>query len=450
MKTVLAMFVAASLFASAALAQMVLPTVSDYQSKTAEEVLLTFDGVSRSRLDNPPNIGDATWDVRRVLEYLPGPLAGGKFKAGSKDQDRFNITAMNPVSDGMYEVHFHYSGVYVIEKGHGPTVNVMLPVNFGSIYEASQVAGSTDRERNPCTNTYFPDLEHFWYFWNPLQDRCPLKINRDYNVFTATLTPLTVDTRVHYPDYPRLVDANGNLSLTIAFGANDDANGRLPPEKTKDYNSQNFISVAKRLQSLGFARYRWTAAQLSTYCPKATGSTQTIEEFVRMDGGRRVDVKMLWGTTSLHHESMPFYCLLNDAMTNSSAFVYNGHSGLGAAIFLQDLRQSTGFNFTVNKDRYQIFSYNGCSSYRYYNRDLFEEKKSPLDPDGTRNLEIINNGIEGSFGDLAKLTLGVVEPILSWSKSGVWTSYQTMMDTIATGHLTGVNGLNDNPTAPYR
>ncbi len=38
---------------------------------------------------------------------------------------------------------------------------------------------------------------------------------------------------------------------------------------------------------------------------------------------------------------------------------------------------------------YQVFNMNGCVSYNYYNRDYL-----PLKPGGTKNLDLVTNGLE--------------------------------------------------------
>lgn len=72
------------------------------------------------------------------------------------------------------------------------------------------------------------------------------------------------------------------------------------------------------------------------------------------------------------------------ATKNSDVFFYNGHSYIGAgpldpARFTKDDFPST----------YQLFWIDGCVSYNYYEKDYF-----PLKAGGTKNLDVITNGIE--------------------------------------------------------
>ena len=69
---------------------------------------------------------------------------------------------------------------------------------------------------------------------------------------------------------------------------------------------------------------------------------------------------------------------------NSDIFVYNGHSYIGYGPLDPSRYTSSDFPST-----YQVMSVNGCVSYNYYEHDYF-----PLKSGGTKNLELITNGLE--------------------------------------------------------
>ena len=72
------------------------------------------------------------------------------------------------------------------------------------------------------------------------------------------------------------------------------------------------------------------------------------------------------------------------AIKNSDVFVYNGHSYIGYGPL--DPSNFTSDDFPAS---YQVMVVNGCVSYNYYEHDYF-----PLKPGGTKNLELITNGLE--------------------------------------------------------
>lgn len=72
------------------------------------------------------------------------------------------------------------------------------------------------------------------------------------------------------------------------------------------------------------------------------------------------------------------------AIKNSDVFVYNGHSYIGYGPL-----DPSNFDSSDFPDSYQVMVVNGCVSYNYYEKDYF-----PLKKGGTKNLELITNGLE--------------------------------------------------------
>ncbi len=72
------------------------------------------------------------------------------------------------------------------------------------------------------------------------------------------------------------------------------------------------------------------------------------------------------------------------AIKTSDVFVYNGHSYIGYGPLDPSHFSASDFPST-----YQIMFVNGCVSYNYYEKDYI-----PLKPGGTKNLELVTNGLE--------------------------------------------------------
>ena len=72
------------------------------------------------------------------------------------------------------------------------------------------------------------------------------------------------------------------------------------------------------------------------------------------------------------------------AIKTSDVFVYNGHSYIGYGPL--DPSRFTKADFPSS---YQVLMVNGCVSYNYYEKDYF-----PLKEGGTKNLELVTNGLE--------------------------------------------------------
>ena len=65
-------------------------------------------------------------------------------------------------------------------------------------------------------------------------------------------------------------------------------------------------------------------------------------------------------------------------------FLYNGHSYIGYGPL-----DPSNFRKGDFPDSYQIFWVDGCVSYNYYEKDYY-----PLKDGGTKNLDLVTNGIE--------------------------------------------------------
>jgi hypothetical protein len=113
-------------------------------------------------------------------------------------------------------------------------------------------------------------------------------------------------------------------------------------------------------------------------------------------------------------------------------FLYSGHSRVGG-LDLEYMGDQIGSPIKMNDSQYQIYGFFGCSSYSYYNLSYFSAKPS-------KNMEILTNGVTGSFGSMADFVVKTMGPVLSWSARGTKISWQQIVNSYSTGFLTGVNG----------
>ncbi|NUP05465.1 MAG: hypothetical protein HOW73_05325 [Polyangiaceae bacterium] len=126
------------------------------------------------------------------------------------------------------------------------------------------------------------------------------------------------------------------------------------------------------------------------------------------------------------------------AIKNSDVFIYNGHSMIGSGPL--DPRNFTKDDFPSS---YQILFIDGCVSYNYYEADYI-----PLKEGGTKNLDLITNGIE-SPAFRSGFALG---RFISTLVDGEGASYLDLLQSAeATGSgLRVVDGELDNTYDPGR
>ncbi len=119
--------------------------------------------------------------------------------------------------------------------------------------------------------------------------------------------------------------------------------------------------------------------------------------------------------------------------------IFDGHSGIGLDSGLPGVRKSTEekFDLAMDANKYQIFFFNSCSSYSYYNDGIFKRKH------GSENLDVISTGLGTTFEGSVTTNAAFVNAFHLWAKSGHETSYQRLIKDLDTDNMVGVNGDED-------
>ncbi len=125
------------------------------------------------------------------------------------------------------------------------------------------------------------------------------------------------------------------------------------------------------------------------------------------------------------------------AVKNNDVVIYNGHSYIGQGPLDPDNFRSTSFAPT-----YQMFFFDSCVSYNYYEKDFFT-----LKPGGSKVLDIITNGIEAPESDSGAAEGRFVSKLID----GSLPSYQTLLGAAkSTDSLRVVDGELDNKYHPSK
>ena len=119
------------------------------------------------------------------------------------------------------------------------------------------------------------------------------------------------------------------------------------------------------------------------------------------------------------------------AIKNSDVFLYNGHSSIGYGPL-----DPKNFSASDFPSTYQIFFIDGCVSYNYYEKDYL-----PLKVGGTKNLDLITNGLEAPAGS-SGMALGRFVAALVGPKPATYRSL--LKAASATDSLRVVDGELDN------
>lgn len=388
------------------------------------------------------------------VQHLFGPWSLTPIKAVPKENHTLHIEQIERTGPGNYLVTYTYDGTIVLGNFNGSSTGMQgkypafLPVNPAKIYR-SAMQGT----RNPCTDEHYQTEGDFWYFWAPapLNQHCKLVEGTDYIVVEGEYQRIP-NSRTTYPEYHRLADpSTGAITMSLFFGLDDPDENTADPDTSGDVNAANFLSVRRELLAMGFTRHKLDPGELRDLIgadPATLGGDFSVERLEKTAPRAKLQILLFFGATGIEEKSRPFHLLYQRALAKDAVLLYNGHSGLGGHLDLADIAEMEAIQMVLPQDRYQIFYFNSCTSYTYYNLKYFEQKRSASDPRGTRNLDIFANGLSTYFNVMHETDTVLIKAIHDWATQGQWTSYQEMAALIDSDNLFGINGDEDNPTEP--
>lgn len=402
-----------------------------YYSTDSYEADVTFTGRVEIADDTADALIMPSYISRQML-FLAGPLQAAPRKAAAKNGGQIDILGKDrDPKTGKLVVRYRYTGRFVVDNGLKDVVKVRLPLDLDGAWERSTDACFSWGERY-----------HMAYFWDPRGKGCPLVEDVDYFTADARIVAKLPNTTRTAPAYDRLVNASGEIRMVVALGADHDENGKVSPDKSSDYNAETFRALRKYLLGQGFTGRAVPVEVRQRECgtPKSlAASPGFVEEFTRQDGPRRVVVRLFWGVANIGDDSNAFFCMAKEAAERGSVFLYSGHSRVGG-LDLAYMGDQIGAPIRMNAGQYHVYGFFGCSSYSYYNLAYFAAKAGPGDPEGTRNMDIVTNGVTGSFASMTDFNVKTLGPLLAWSAKGTRATWQQIVDSYRERFLIGVNG----------
>lgn len=301
----------------------------------------------------------------------------------------------------------------LLSKGK-TTIDFVLPRTPSTIYSPL------------CTDDHYTSIDDFWYFWNPFKDGCPITDDQLVHV-TGHLTPIPNTTKT-YPDYNALLGDNGNgrlLSIVMLVGIDENMS-------KADFGRQTFEEALTMLIDDGFALDTKRSTKFDKILVKSKPDFAAQVRLALLDQG-----------------SLDFVRAAKDGLENADLFIYTGHSGLGGYLPVDRFDQSSGGPLKLSPTKSQIFFFNGCTTYSYYNLEYFKAKNPRNGKAARRNLDIVTSAIGASFGLGPNYDVILIKSLTNNRRP----SWQTIMNNMyeydtSLSALTHVNGDEENPTTP--
>lgn len=253
----------------------------------------------------------------------------------------------------------------VLSKGY---FNVPLPTNPFKAY------------RKHCTDAHYDTFGDNWYFYDPFRAGCeslsqsPLAQNVVISVKKSKARNIQRSAEL-----PLLRGDNGNGELFSIYMIHGFAEDKKNPE---DDGRLNYAIANNHLIEKGFTE---------EYLKKNTPyPLKLYKKSVTLSNGEtiRIEVRSLLVDTDSGSRSKVFAEFFKQAVAKADVIIYEGHSGLGGNLNIQELESKAGKFVFPNKK--QIYYFDSCSSYSYY-LDHFNAYKTKT------NIDVMTNGLSSYF-----------------------------------------------------
>lgn len=253
----------------------------------------------------------------------------------------------------------------------------------------------------------------FWYFYEPFRRGCE-DLRREPLARSVTL---------------RLSPASpvGNLSAGLSQLRGDNGNGKL----FQVMSINGFDESSTKKSDDGRSDYlklnRWLVTQGFTQTVIAKYKNRPIHQFektFRDSEGQEIlfrIVRLLADTDLDSGKTVTFAKFFRDALKNSDVVIYEGHSGMGTNLNLQDIEKRAGGPVEFDRQKKQLFFFDACSSYSYY-LGMFRGKKAP----GT--LAVITNGLASLFDPDISISRQLYQVLFDFTAEPTWSEVLSEME----------------------
>lgn len=411
----------------------------NYFSASSSEARLEFEArieleppvvVSQTDFAHPEKMKKAKAAITSQLNFLIGFFQSKSFvntyryPGTLSDQKSIEYRSLSVSPTGKQILTYQFKGkalfnghLYGREKNF--LIPLKLPLNPATIYKST-----LSRNFNPCSHGTFNAEEDFFFFWDAGNSGCSLRNNKALLVEVDGKFESLANTTLSYPEYDRLYSLP-ELKISLFIGYLDPVSSRV---SRGDDGYHSFTEIFENLKRLGF--------KVSGKNEQGANVLATLEKTLtnKLGTRQRILVSMLLADSNSKSDKT-FETAYAEALVNSQIVTYDGHSGAGGYLHLQRFP-----NLKLNPS-YQVFFFNGCSTYSFFNDHYLSSK-----PGGSRNLEIITAGLL-TYPDTSSANMMA---FLQTFLTGELKSYQTILKDLEESndgestYLMGVNGDNDN------
>jgi hypothetical protein len=403
----------------------------EYYGTDHSEAEFSIVGHLRIHLKDQPNNDQLDRVVRAQMRYMLGLMRSReKTAAAIYPKWSFKTIETTNISEGIWSVKYLLKSKGVFSLGT-KEYTFTIPYRPLEIFEKSQ---------GLCM-THEAEEANFWYHWEPLKEGCPLVEGVDYYNSTTTITPISNTTET-YPEYAKLVDNNKTIKATMFFGFENYDFPNWTPEGGDDWGIIGYNRQREFLKLLGFTETVVSQSEVEKIYKSQDHFVPYVIDMTLNANNANIRYRLVLSDTGYAHNSAAFHALLKYALAHESLIFYNGHSGIGKNLDLASIEKKRGIKLIFNPN-YQIIFLGSCVPYAYFTEMFFNKKKTPSDPKGTLNLDVLTFGKESIFANEEDAAL--TRAIVKWAQIGEKMSYQDIVRA-SPNYFFGINGDEDNTT----
>lgn len=422
-------------------------------SPYGEELTVSFDGIYLTNFKSIEEMNLAlpsdrsnyvAYSIEPALKYLFGPLTHRGWAGIKKTLSLEPHWDAARMTERGVELPYSYRGLWLIDVRFLDQRRTPIPLPYNtSILLSPRWQDCTDQEHN--TQSFY------WYYWDPSRYGCDHKVGQHYQNITPSLSLATQETQQTFPEYQRMKrerEGRRVMPMTFAFGYYKEPENPNP-DKDLDVGAREYQVFLRELKKILPANHKESKIMKSTY-PNSWGRDWLVGHrytFTQNDVEFDIKVVMNAGVDQMLLFARSY------AEENDGYFGWMGHSRVGSGFDAHRFEMMVRENperYSISKD-YQLIYWGGCNSYSYYTEPFFAMKAlvNPDDPQGSKALDIIANGLPSFFSLNSDNAIIHLKALLGWANPRSYQSLLQEMENQArqqgTRVLAVVLGDEDNP-----
>jgi hypothetical protein len=378
-------------------------------------------------------VTDWSWSAEQQIEdqllYTIGQINGDR---GVGRLDTVRLSDIESVPEGDHYV-IRYHAVLPVAWGRRTNIPQEYTFRLPRDMRSEAMEAFVTAHSHACVDSGAHDVDSgsMWYYYRPNRSGCSIPAT-SLMTAVADVALSDVNTNGRYPEYDR-VWQDGALRVVAIFGKYEDG--------ATTSSDAGIAAYARFVRDTATMLRPNALTTVPARLPTSPGvSTPEITFRASIDATHTIEIVALL-VDNVREAGATFDARYAELSTRADLIVYNGHAGLGSNVraLARKGRWTTG--------QYAIVFMNGCDTFAYVDNALWQAHADVNrdDPNGTRYLDIVMNGMPAFFSQMPRATLAMIRGLMSYTAP---RTYQTIFADLDSAQIVLVSGEQDNTFVP--